>query len=243
MNTPDTEGSVEELMRDLRHLASPYAETLSDMQRTSQLILLVNRLDKAMRTPDTEFDSDKEVVGSDCLCVLGSKKHNPECEYATPDTEMCICGEQECIGGAEVEIAGVCHRPNNPCYIRDTTTPDTEWESVLKEFDDLYPPVTIGYDGNETDFFRREKMREFIIQAISSRDTYWQNHEQDMYESLEKANREQTILDVARVRDERDTYWKERVREEVESLKKEPWSDVDEVDWNQALDTLLDNLK
>ena len=38
-------------------------------------------------TPDTEFDSDKEVVGSDCLCVLGSKKHNPECEYATPDTE------------------------------------------------------------------------------------------------------------------------------------------------------------
>lgn len=114
MNTPDTEGSVEELMRDLRHLASPYAETLSDMQRTSQFILLVNRLDKAMRTPDTssctscngwganggascntctkntpdtEFDSDKEVVGSDCLCVLGSKKHNPECEYATPDTE------------------------------------------------------------------------------------------------------------------------------------------------------------
>lgn len=52
-------------------------------------------------------------------------------------------------------------------------TPDTEWESVLKEFDDLYPPVTIGYDGNETDFFRREKMREFIIQVISSRDTYW----------------------------------------------------------------------
>ncbi len=39
------------------------------------------------------------------------------------------------------------------------------------------------------------------------------------------------------------TYWKERVRKEVESLKKEPWSDVDEVDWNQALDTLLDNLK
>jgi len=29
-----------------------------------------------------EYDSDKEVVGSDCLCVLGSKKHNPECEYA-----------------------------------------------------------------------------------------------------------------------------------------------------------------
>jgi hypothetical protein len=180
LNTPDTEGSVEELMRDLRHLASPYAETLSDMQRTSQFILLVNRLDKAMRTPDTEFDSDKEVVGSDCLCVLGSKKHNPECEYATPDTEMCICGEQECIGGAEVEIAGVCHRPNNPCYIRDTTTPDTEWESVLKEFDDLYPPVTIGYDGNETDFFRREKMREFIIQAISSRDTYWKENFKQM---------------------------------------------------------------
>lgn len=42
---------------------------------------------KCGNTPDTEFDSDKEVVGSDCLCVLESKKHNPECEYATPDAE------------------------------------------------------------------------------------------------------------------------------------------------------------
>ena len=184
MNTPDTEGSVEELMRDLRHLASPYAETLSDMQRTSQFILLVNRLDKAMRTPDTEFDSDKEVVGSDCLCVLGSKKHNPECEYATPDTEMCICGEQECIGGAEVEIAGVCHRPNNPCYIIDRHTPDTEWETVdrysvetglLKRFFKLYEEGRkTGDPQNFIDYFKAEHYLLIEVgKAISSRDTYW----------------------------------------------------------------------
>ncbi len=44
----------------------------------------------------------------------------------------------------------------------------------------------------------------------------------------------------------RDTYWKERVRKEVEKLKKSyscsPLDDDEEV-WNQALDTLLDNLK
>ena len=49
--------------------------------------------------------------------------------------------------------------------------------------------------------------------------------------------------DFTQILSSHTTYWKERVRKEVESLKKEPWSDVDEVDWNQALDTLLDNLK
>ena len=115
-------------------------------------------------------------------------------------------------------------------------TPDTEWE---KELDNSLTEIYSGQNWNAPVI----KIKHIISTLLSSRDTYWQNHEQDMYESLEKANREQTILDVARVRDERDTYWKERVREEVESLKKEPWSDVDEVDWNQALDTLLDNLK
>ena len=33
------------------------------------------------------------------------------------DNPKCVCGEQDIIGGAEVEIGGVCHRPKNPCYI------------------------------------------------------------------------------------------------------------------------------
>ena len=28
----------------------------------------------------------------------------------------CSCGEQVCLGGAEVELGGVRHRPDNPCY-------------------------------------------------------------------------------------------------------------------------------
>lgn len=32
------------------------------------------------------------------------------------ETKKCVCGEELCLGGAEVEIGGVCHRPNNPCY-------------------------------------------------------------------------------------------------------------------------------
>jgi len=31
----------------------------------------------------------------------------------------CVCGEQECVGGAEVEIGGEVHRPNNPCYVKE----------------------------------------------------------------------------------------------------------------------------
>ncbi len=111
-------------------------------------------------------------------------------------------------------------------------TPYTEWETqdaILQVFKDKYPLPSIGYDGSEQDFKERKiqycLVKELIYRAVvygkkslkhllTSRDTYWQNHEQDMYESLEKANREQTILDVARVRDERDTYWKERVIDE-----------------------------
>ena len=33
------------------------------------------------------------------------------------DNPKCVCGEQDIIGGAEVEIGGVCHRSKNPCYI------------------------------------------------------------------------------------------------------------------------------
>lgn len=39
--------------------------------------------------PDpTPANEDKEVVGADCMCVLGSKKHSPDCWYAyTPANE------------------------------------------------------------------------------------------------------------------------------------------------------------
>ena len=42
-----------------------------------------------------------------------------------------MCGEQETFGG-EVELAGVCHRPNNPCYIMDKSEElKKEWEEDL----------------------------------------------------------------------------------------------------------------
>ncbi len=185
MNTPDTEGSVEELMRDLRHLASPYAETLSDMQRTSQFILLVNRLDKAMRTPDTssctscngwganggascntctkntpdtEFDSDKEVVGSDCLCVLGSKKHNPECEYATPDIEWEKVVEEFYLNFTDIEKQELDtpswnHNGVTPYLVEQwirtlLTSRDTYWkERVRKEVEDMSHNIKIEIAG------------------------------------------------------------------------------------------------
>ena len=106
------------------------------------------------------------------------------------------------------------HNKYIPCQecegIKPVNTPDTEWESVLKEFDDLYPPVTIGYDGNETDFFRREKMRELIIQTLASYTTYWK-------ERIEK----------------------QRIKQDAITDGAKEWKDG----YNQALDTLLDNLK
>lgn len=44
----------------------------------------------------------------------------PQMETAeeTPTEETkCACNQETCIGGAEVEIGGVCHRPNDPCYV------------------------------------------------------------------------------------------------------------------------------
>lgn len=38
------------------------------------------------------------------------------------------------------------------------------WE---KEFNEKYPPIAIGYDGNERDYFRREWCLEFIKKIIS----------------------------------------------------------------------------
>lgn len=122
----------------------------------------------------------------------------------TPDTEMCICGEQECIGGAEVEIAGVCHRPNNPCYIIDITTPDTDVGGVV--IDNSPRGRLISLFGAMNLDVAKPWVDEAIAEAISSRDTYWLKHEQDMYESLDKEYQ----LQVEHAKEERDTYWKER---------------------------------
>ena len=53
---------------------------------------------------------------SDCKKEYNNHK-TAQCPDCFPDKEKrCVCGEQVCLGGAEVEIGGVCHRPNNPCY-------------------------------------------------------------------------------------------------------------------------------
>ena len=89
----------------------------------------------------------------------------------TPDTEMCICGEQECIGGAEVEIAGVCHRPNNPCYIIDITTPDTDVGGVV--IDNSPRGRLISLFGAMNLDVAKPWVDEAIAEATASRDTYW----------------------------------------------------------------------
>ena len=52
------------------------------------------------------------VAYKNTLSFLSSPDSNPKC----------VCGEQDILGGAEVEIGGVCHRPKNPCYIIEPLT-------------------------------------------------------------------------------------------------------------------------
>ena len=98
-------------------------------------------------TPDTEFDSDKEVVGSDCLCVLGSKKHNPECEYATPDIEWEKVVEEFYLNFTDIEKQELDtpswnHNGVTPYLVEQwirtlLTSRDTYWkERVRKEVED-----------------------------------------------------------------------------------------------------------
>lgn len=51
------------------------------------------------------------------------------------ESPKCVCGEQICLGMAEVEIAGVCHRPNNPCYIMDNSSKHTP--DIVEEMSNL----------------------------------------------------------------------------------------------------------
>ena len=45
------------------------------------------------------------------------EKWDKECEEAMKENNKCACGMETTIGGADVEIGGVCHRVKNPCYI------------------------------------------------------------------------------------------------------------------------------
>jgi len=69
------------------------------------------------------------------------------------DEPRCGCGEQKCIGGAEVEIGGVCHRPNNPCF---QLTP--HWESD-------YAAIWKKWYGSE-DGYNLDDMRQDILELI-----------------------------------------------------------------------------
>ena len=45
------------------------------------------------------------------------EKWDKECKEAMKENNKCACGMETTIGGADVEIGGVCHRVKNPCYI------------------------------------------------------------------------------------------------------------------------------
>lgn len=48
------------------------------------------------------------------------------------EEKKCVCGEQVCLGGAEVEIGGVCHRPNNPCYVCSSPTQFSSKKNIIE---------------------------------------------------------------------------------------------------------------
>ena len=97
-------------------------------------------------------------------------------------------------------------------------TPDTEWrEDFRNKILDIETAIRLTYNEKDSDAMVA-KMTDYIATLLSSR----------------------------------DTYWKERVRKIAEGMKKNPnkeaeWYGDDAgweaQGWNNALDTLLDNLK
>ncbi len=75
-------------------------------------------------------------------------------------TKKCVCGEQVCLGGAEVEIGGICHRPNNPCYVELPRTMKSSSKAGKKEkkcwwiFNHEYV-----YQDTNSIFFQKKKCR------------------------------------------------------------------------------------
>ena len=113
--------------------------------------------------------------GQMCPHCMGVNNIEP-----APQEEKCVCGEQICLGGAEVEIGGVWHRPNNPCYV---ISPQVSSEDELrKEF-------VIWFKGN------KEKYPNYIpdiadwwIEKFSSRQISLIKMIVDMVESEKKEN-------------------------------------------------------
>lgn len=92
-------------------------------------------------------------------------------------------------------------------------TPDTEWrEDFRNKILDIETAIRLTYNEKDSDAMVA-KMTDYIATLLSSRDTYWQQHEKDMYEEVEKAHRE--LLEA------RDTYWKERVKRAVKKKQKQ----------------------
>ncbi len=63
------------------------------------------------------------MAGGGVYCI------DSNCPCHSKREEKCVCGEQKILGGAEVEIGGVCHRPHNPCYV---IAPSTTEEKPCK---------------------------------------------------------------------------------------------------------------
>lgn len=77
-------------------------------------------------------------------------------------------------------------------------------------------------------------------------DTEWEKEvreEWDRYNNGKFCSLDCTIDFIAHLITSRDTYWKERVRKEVEGMKGR-YKDCENGEmWDEALNTLLDNLK
>ncbi len=67
------------------------------------------------------MSEDQEAVGSDCLCVLGSKRHQPDCEYYTPTV---------CEVATTDKIGAKLHKVLNNTLSRKLST--TEYSEVIK---------------------------------------------------------------------------------------------------------------
>lgn len=77
--------------------------------------------------------------------------------------QICACGKQTTIGNADVEIGGVCHRVNNPCYHTDSPQVEESWE---KEFWNMCEEV---YCGSLSDLHIKKhpkKIYDFIKETI-----------------------------------------------------------------------------
>jgi hypothetical protein len=67
---------------------------------------------------------DKMDIKAEDIKIMENKEQKKE-------EIKCVCGEQETFGG-EVEIGGICHRTENPCYVL-STPPKALREEELRE--------------------------------------------------------------------------------------------------------------